>query len=80
MIPRCFQKALLPKKLIQFYDTQSRDLAKPSGESRLARSSGANDDYALHTDEFSLEHGSHSVPRGCLRDISSWLSHSRKGF
>lgn len=65
-MPRCLKKAWLPKKLIQFYHAQSGDLAKLPGEGRLARSSGTNNDYAPHTDQFSLERGRHSVSQSVL--------------
>lgn len=70
LIWRCLHKPWLPKKLIEFYHTQSGDLAKLPSECRLARSSGTNDDYALHTDQFSLEHGRHSVPQRVLTGCS----------
>ena len=74
---RCFDKAWPPKKLIQVYHTQSCDLAELPGKGRLARSSGTNDDYALHKSQFNLERGRHSVPHKVL-GISAWVSHSRK--
>ena len=66
LIPPCLHKAWLPKKLVLLYHPQSCDLAKLAGKGRLARRSGTNDGYALHTHRFSLGCGGHSVPRRVL--------------
>ena len=54
LIPWCRDKAASPEDLIELNHRQSRNLTQPRGESRLARSSGADDNHTLHLCQFGL--------------------------